>query len=155
MVVFYSTARRARPSAATRGTTECSANTSISSSCGLLGFVHMGTVRYIWRQLCGTPDLLITYSRNSNFKLISFSDASYSTGNPEKAKSTSGSIHFMSGGSSTPALASSMATRGLCSYQGRAATAVEANTSRSGLWGSATRSWMRSPSSTTPRSRTI
>ncbi|CAN0409102.1 unnamed protein product, partial [Ascophyllum nodosum] len=55
----------------------------------------MGTVKHIWRQLRGTPDLLITYSRNSNFKLIGFSDASYSTGNSEKAKSTSGSMHFL------------------------------------------------------------
>ena len=58
----------------------------------------MGTVKHIWRQLRSTPDLLITYSRNSNFKLIGFSDASYSTGNSEKAKSTSGSMHFLSRG---------------------------------------------------------
>ena len=38
------------------------------------------------------------HNRNSNFEPIGFSDASYSTGNPEKATSTSGSIHFLSGG---------------------------------------------------------
>ena len=109
-VVFYSTARRARPSAATRRITGCSANTSASSSRGLLGPVHMGTVKHIWHQICGTPDLLVTSSQNSNFELIGFSDGPYSTGNPEKAKFTSGSMYFLSGASSTPALASS-ATR--------------------------------------------
>ena len=38
------------------------------------------------------------HNRNSNFEPISFSDASCSTGNPEKATSTSGSMHFLSGG---------------------------------------------------------
>ena len=56
------------------------------------------------------------HSRNSNnFEIISFSDASYSTDNPEKAKSTSGSMYFLSEGSSIPALAFSATTRGLCS----------------------------------------
>ena len=59
-----------------------------------------------------SPDHLL--SQNSNFELISFNDASNSTHNPEKAKSTSGSIHFRSGGPSTPALTSSTTTRGLC-----------------------------------------
>ena len=74
----------------------------------------MGTVKHIWHQLCGTPDLPITYSRNGTVELTGFRDASYSTDNPEKAKSGSGSMHFLSGGSSTPALAFS-ATRELCS----------------------------------------
>ena len=74
----------------------------------------MGTAKHIWRRLHGTPDLLITYSRNSSFKLIDISDASYTFDNPEKAKSTPGSMHVLSGGSYTSALASS-ATRGLCS----------------------------------------
>ena len=112
---FYSTARQASPSVATLRTTGCSANTSTCSSYGLLGPVPMGTVKHIWRQLCATLDLRIASSRNSNFELIGFSDASYNTGNPEKAKSTSRSMHFLSGRSSTPALASSATARGLCS----------------------------------------
>ena len=113
---LHSTTRLAKPSVATRRTTGCSANTSTCFSCGLLGPVHMGTVKHIWRQPCGTtqsPHQL--HSRKINFELISFSDASYSTGNPEKAKSTSGSMHFLSGGSFTPALASSAKTKGFCS----------------------------------------
>ena len=50
------------------------------------------------RQLRGTPDLLIAYTRNSNFDLIGFSDASYSTGNPKKAESISRRMPFSLGG---------------------------------------------------------
>ena len=57
----------------------------------------------------------ITYSRNRNFELIAFSKASCSTSNSEKATSTSGSMHFLSGGSSSSEPASSAATRELCS----------------------------------------
>ncbi|CAM9900949.1 unnamed protein product, partial [Sphacelaria rigidula] len=60
--------------------------------------VHMGAVKRILRYLRGTPDIRITYSRNSSFELTGFCDASYSTGNPEKARSTSGSTYFLSGG---------------------------------------------------------
>ena len=37
------------------------------------------------------------HNRNSNFEPVSFSDASCSTGNSEKATSKSGSMHFLSG----------------------------------------------------------
>ncbi|CAM9934493.1 unnamed protein product, partial [Sphacelaria rigidula] len=60
--------------------------------------VHMGAVKRILRYLRGTPDIRITYSRNSSFELTGFCDASYGTGNPEKARSTSGSIYFLTGG---------------------------------------------------------
>ncbi|CAN0014387.1 unnamed protein product [Sphacelaria rigidula] len=60
--------------------------------------VHMGAVKRILRYLRGTPDIRITYSRNSSFELTGFCDASYGTGNPEKARSTSGSIYFLAGG---------------------------------------------------------
>ncbi|CAM9801280.1 unnamed protein product [Sphacelaria rigidula] len=57
-----------------------------------------GAVKRILRYLHGTPDICITYSRNSSFELTGFCDASYGTGNPEKARSTSGSIYFLAGG---------------------------------------------------------
>ncbi|CAN0397043.1 unnamed protein product, partial [Ascophyllum nodosum] len=57
--------------------------------------VHMGVVKRILHYLCGKPDIHVTYSRNSNFDLIGFCDASYGTGNPEKARSTSGSTYFL------------------------------------------------------------
>ncbi|CAM9120594.1 unnamed protein product, partial [Sphacelaria rigidula] len=60
--------------------------------------VHMGAVKRILRYLRGTPDIRITYSRNSSFELTGFCDASYGTGNPEKARSTSGSIYLLAGG---------------------------------------------------------
>ena len=60
-----------------------------------IGPVHMGAVKSILRCLHGTPDLYITYSRrNSNFELIGCCDATYSTGNPDKARSTSESTCF-------------------------------------------------------------
>ena len=59
---------------------------------------HMGGVKRILRYLHGRPDVHITYSRNSNFELIGFCGVSYGTGNPEKARSTSGSTYFGSEG---------------------------------------------------------
>ena len=58
--------------------------------------VHMGAIKHILRYLCGTPDLHITYSRNSSSELIGFCDASYDTGNPEMPRFASGSIYFLS-----------------------------------------------------------
>ena len=43
---------------------------SIYSSCGVLELVHIGTVNHIWRQLRGTPDLLISYSSRSKHLAI-------------------------------------------------------------------------------------
>ncbi|CAM9872590.1 unnamed protein product, partial [Sphacelaria rigidula] len=60
--------------------------------------VHMGAVKRILRYLRGTPDIRITYSRNSSFELTGFCYASYGTGNPEKVRSTSGSIYPPAGG---------------------------------------------------------
>ena len=59
---------------------------------------HMGVVKRILLYLGGTPDPHITYSLNSNFERIGFCDASYGTGNPKKASSTSGSMYFVSEG---------------------------------------------------------
>ncbi|CAM9859694.1 unnamed protein product, partial [Sphacelaria rigidula] len=60
--------------------------------------VHMGAVKRILRYLRGTPDIRITHSRNSSFEITGFCDASYGTGDPEQARSTSGSIYFLAGG---------------------------------------------------------
>ncbi|CAN0087386.1 unnamed protein product [Sphacelaria rigidula] len=60
--------------------------------------VHMGAVKRILRYLRDTPDIRITYSRNRRFERTGFWDGSYGTGNPEKARSTSGSIYFLAGG---------------------------------------------------------
>ena len=60
--------------------------------------VHMGAVKRILRCLRSKPDLHTAYSRNSNFELVSFCDASYGIVNPEKARSTSGSMDLFCGG---------------------------------------------------------
>ena len=60
--------------------------------------VHMEAVKRILCYLRGKPDRHITYSRNSNFELVGFCDASYGTGNPEKTRSTSWSMYFLPGG---------------------------------------------------------
>ena len=54
----------------------------------------MGTVKRILCLLRDTQDLYITYRYNISFELVGFCDASYDTGSPEKARSTSGSITF-------------------------------------------------------------
>ena len=63
----------------------------------------MEAIKLILRLLRGTPDLLITYNQSSNLEVIAFSNASYGTDNSEKAKSTSGHIHFLCGELSTSA----------------------------------------------------
>ncbi|CAM9483573.1 unnamed protein product, partial [Ascophyllum nodosum] len=60
--------------------------------------VQMGADKRILRYLRGKPNLHIIYICNSNFEFIGFWDASYGTGNPKKARSTSGSMYFLSGG---------------------------------------------------------
>ena len=58
----------------------------------------MKTVKRTFRYLRVTPDLNITYNCNINFGLVGFCDASYGTKNLEKARSTSGSMCFLSRG---------------------------------------------------------
>ena len=85
--------------------------------------VHMGAVKRILCYLRGKPDLHITYSRNSNFELIGFCDASYGTGNPEKTRSTSWSMYSLPGGivhfsTSIQKIAAQSTTEVACAQQG-------------------------------------
>ena len=150
---FYSTERRATPSATTRGTTECS-----EKRVDLFFLWATGTRPHEGRQ----AHLALT---------------SWHTRYPHHLQSKQplrahwlhrhfiqhwqpgeGELYIREHvlflwGPSTLAPASSATRRGLCSLRSREATAVEANTSRAGSWGCETGSWMRSSSSTTSRPR--
>ena len=59
---------------------------------------HMIAAKRILRYLRGVPDLRITYSRNGNKELLGYSDSSYATGDPERSRSTTSTMFFLSGG---------------------------------------------------------
>lgn len=55
---------------------------------------HLSAVKRIFRYLMGTMNLGLWYSKNSNFEIISYSDADFA-GCKSDRKSTSGTCHFL------------------------------------------------------------
>ena len=59
---------------------------------------HMIAAKRILRYLRGVPDLRIMYSRSGNKELLGYSDSSYATADPERSRSTTSTMFFLSGG---------------------------------------------------------
>ncbi|CAM9975133.1 unnamed protein product [Ascophyllum nodosum] len=60
---------------------------------------RMVAAKRILRYLRGAPDVKITYKREGSKELLGYCDSSYATtGDPERARSASGTVFFLSGG---------------------------------------------------------
>ena len=59
---------------------------------------NMVSVKHIVRYLRGNSDVNITYRREGNKELSGYSGSSYATEDPQRARSTSGTMFFLSGG---------------------------------------------------------